>query len=167
METLYEMTVRLGKGQGEGMMWDTVKAVSEAVDAGMSEKDKEALMARIYGMLSGGHFDEDHAVEAVSKMGYVDKDGDKRSAPYWTIPEVSDVYESVKDRIPSCYNEWDFYVTMNWCMSRYRMLLEDWFPKIDAEELAVRLSDLAVNFLSDEDSPFGKKKIWGYLHGQK
>ena len=95
METLYDMTKRLGKGQGESMMWDTVKVVSEFVDHKMSDKDKDEMMAKLHGMLSGGHFDEDYAVEAVTKMYYMDKDGTKRFAPYWTIPEVAEVYESV------------------------------------------------------------------------
>ena len=167
METLFDMTKRLGKGQGEGMMWDTVKVVSEAVEHSMSDKDKEALMAKIYGMLSGGHFDEEHAMEVVPKMYYVDKDGEKRFAPYWTIPQIAEIYESVKAKIPSCYNEWDFFVTMQMKMSDSRMLLEDWFPKIEPEEVATRVTDLAVNFLNDEDNPYGTKKIWGYLHGQK
>ena len=161
------MTKRLGKGQGEGMMWDTVKVVSDFVEKGMSDKDKEALMSRIFGLLSGGHFDEDHATEIVSKMYYTDKDGNKRYAPYWTIPEVSEIYESVKDKIPSDYNEWDFFVTMQMLLSDMRPLLEKWWPGIDASEIAEKITDVSVCYLNDEDNPFGTKKIWGYLHSGK
>ena len=161
------MTKRLGKGQGEGMMWETVRIISDAIDKDMSDKGKEALYAKMYGALSGGHYDEEHAMEAVSKMYYVDKDGNKRYAPYWTIPQVQDVYENVKDRIPSEYNEWDFFVTMQMEMSDKRMLLESWWPGISGDEIAEKVADLSVCWLNDPDNPYGTKKVWGYLHGGK
>lgn len=167
METLYDITKRMSAGMGESMMWDTVKVVSEAIDASMSEKDKAALMSKIYGMLSGGHFDEDHAMEAVSKMYYIDKDGAKRHAPYWTIPQVMEIYESVKDEIPEAYNEWDFFVTFQMVASDHWCLIHKWWPGITPEDFAEKITELTVNWLSDEDNPYGEQKIWGYLHGEK
>lgn len=167
METLYNITKRMSNGKGEAMMWDTVKVVSDAIEHGMSERDRAALNAKIYGMLSGGHFDEDYAMESVSKMYYVDADGVKRSAPYWTIPQVTDIYESVKENIPECYNEWDFFVAFQMIASDSWMLLHKWWPNITQEQIAEKVTDLTVNWLSDEDNPFGDKKIWGYLHGGK
>lgn len=164
METLYEMTCRLGKGQGEEKMWDTIRAVSDAVDRKMSDKDKEALMAKLHGILSGGHFDEDFAMESVSRMYYTDKDGVKRHAPYWTIPDVAAWYEKVKGKIPKSYNEWDFFVTANMVASDNWMLLTKWWPGITREELDEKVMELAVNWLNDEDNPFGTSKIWDYLH---
>lgn len=164
METLYDMTKRLGKGQGESVMWDTVKIVSEAVEQGMSEKDKEALMAKIYGMLSGGHFDEDHATEIVAKMYYEDKDGEKRHAPYWTIPQISEIYESVKDEIPAACTEWDFYVAFNMVAADHWCLLHEWWPSLTQEQFIERIKDLTVNWLDDEDSADADKKVWNYLH---
>ena len=158
------MTKRLGKGQGEDMMWDTVKVVSEFVEGRMSDKDKDAMMNKLYGMLSGGHFDEDHAVDAVTKMYYIDKDGTKRYAPYWTIPDVEEIYETIEAKIPKDYNEWDWYVTFNMIMSDHRMLLEKWWPGLDMKGIAEKVTDLSVCWLSDPDSPYGTKKIWEYLH---
>ena len=157
------MTKRLGKGHGESMMWDTVKVVSEYVDSRMSEKDKDSMMAKLFGMLSGGHFDEDHAVDAVSKMYYVDKEGTKRYAPYWTIPEVAAVYESVEGKIPKEYNEWDWFVVMNMVYSDNRMLLERWWPEIDMKTITEKVKEMSVCWLSDPDWPT-KSKIWDYLH---
>lgn len=161
------MTKRLGKGQGEGMMWETLRIVSDAVEHGMGEKDKSALLSKIFGALSGGHYDEDHATEAVSKMYYIDNDGNKRYGPYWTIPQIQEVYEGVKDKIPEEYNEWDFFVVMQMEMSDKRMLLEKWWPGISGDELAEKVADLAISWLNDPDSPYGTRKIWGYLHGGK
>lgn len=163
METLYDITKRLGSGKGESMMWDTLKVVSEAVDNGFSEKDKAVLMSQIYGMLSGGHFDEDYAVEAVEKMYYTDKDGQKRGAPYWTIPQVTEIYDSVKSEIPKAYNEWDFYVAFNMLASDNWCLIHKWWPNITPEQFAEKITDLTVNWLDDEDNPYGDKKVWGYL----
>ena len=158
------MTKRLGKGQGEGMMWETVRIVSDAVEKSMSDKDREALQAKLYGILSGGHYDEDFATEAVSKMYYVDSDGNKRRAPYWTIPQVNEIYESVKGNFPEAYNEWDFYVTFQMVASDMWKLIHDWWPDITQEEFAEKISDATVNWLNDEDDPYGDKKIWCYLH---
>ena len=158
------MTKRLGKGQGEGMMWDSVRVISEAVENGMSDKDKQALFSKLYGMLSGGHFDEDRAVEAVAKMYYTDEDGAKHYAPYWTIPQIDEIYESVRGDIPKAYNEWDFYVAFNMVASDNWRLLHEWWPSITPEQFADKISDLTVNWLADEDSPYGDRKIWGYLN---
>ena len=164
MESLYDVTKRLGKGQGEGMMWDTLRVVSDAIEHGMSEKDRAALNAKIYGMLSGGHFDEEHALEAVAKMYYTDVDGAKRYAPYWTIPQVMDIHDSVSGDIPSAYNGWDFFVTMNMVASDTWNLLHEWWPSLTQEQFADKVADLAVNYLADEDNPYGEKKIWCYLN---
>ena len=164
METLYDITKRLGKGQGEGMMWETLRAVSDAIESKMNDKDRSELNARIFGMLSGGHFDEEHAMESVSRMYYTNRDGVKRYAPYWTIPQVYEVYEKVADRIPKAYNEWDFFVTFQMVASDYWMLLRKWWPTISDEQFAEKVADLAVNWLADKDNPYGDRKIWCYLH---
>lgn len=158
------MTKRLGKGQGEGMMWESVRLISEAVEKGMSEKDRGELFSKMYGLLSGGHFDEEHATEAVAKMYYTDKDKEKRYAPYWTIPQIVEIYESVSDDIPSAYNEWDFYVAFNMVASDNWRLLHEWWPSITPEQFAEKITDLTVNWLSDEDNPYGNTKIWSYLN---
>ena len=146
------------------MMWGTLRIVSDAVERGLSEKDKAVLMEKIYGMLSGGHFDEEHALDVVSGMYYTDEGGEKRHAPYWTIPQVAEVYESVKDEIPEAYNEWDFFVTMQMCAADNWRLVHKWWPGISDGQFAEKIAEMAVNWLSDEDNPYGDKKIWGYLH---
>ena len=106
-------------------------------------------------------------MEMVSKMYYIDEDGTKRYGPYWTIPQIAEIYESVKDKIPADYNEWDFFVTMQMKRSDTKELLDKWFPGIDAAEVAEKTTDLAVCFLNDPDNPYGTKKIWGYLNPSK
>ena len=167
MESLYDITLRLGKGQGEEMMWDTLRVVSDAIEGGLSEKDRMALNSKIYGLLSGGHFDEDYAMDAVSRMYYTDKDGAKRYAPYWTIPQVEEIYDSVRGDVPNAYNEWDFFVTMNMIASDTWGLLHEWWPSLTPEQFTDRVTDLAANWLDDEDNPFGTKKIWCYLNSAK
>ena len=130
----------------------------------MSGKEKEALFSKLYGMLSGGHFDEEHATEAVAKMYYTDKDGEKRYAPYWTIPQIEEIYEDERGEFPATYNGWDFYVAFNMVASDNWRLLHEWWPSITPEQFAEKITDLTVNWLADEDNPYGDKKIWGYLN---
>ena len=77
------------------------------------------------------------------------------------------MYESVKKDIPA-YNFWDFFVVLHAVASDNHALLLRWFPNDDADERADRYVEMAVNWLHDDDSPFGKDtKAWGYFnHGK-
>lgn len=158
------MTCRLGKGQGEEKMLDTLRIVSDAIEKRMSEKERDELLTRIYGALSGGHFDEEFAAASVAKMYFTEKDGTKRRAPFWTASEVAMRFEKVKERLPKAYNVWDFFVTVQMVASDNWLLLKTWWPEITNEEIFNRVIDLAVNWLDDADNPFGTSKIWDYLH---
>ena len=161
--TLYEMTKKYGEGKGEAMMWTAVETISEAIEKSMDEKDKEELMKHLYGKMSGGHFDEPFAMEAVSKMYYVDKNGAKHTAPYWTTQVVKPIYDSIKSQIPS-YTFWDFYVTLNMMAADNWNLIETWFPGLNTSERDQKMVELAVNWLKDPDATFDHK-IWKYLNG--
>ena len=161
--TLYEMTKMYGEGKGESMMWKVVEAVSCAIEKSMPEEGKEELMRTLYEKMSGGHYNEDYAKSDVEKMYYVE-DGKKHFAPYWTDEQVKSVYESVKPHIPSAYNFWDFYVALQMVKSDHCPLLKKWFPSATDEELTKKVVELTINWLADEDNPFGKEKVWGYLN---
>ena len=160
---MYEMIETYGKGRGEGKMWESVKVISEAVDHDMDEESKERLMRKIYCVMSGGHYNEEFAREDVAKMHYKDMDGKTHYGPYFTREKVASVYETVKDAIPE-YNMWDFYVVMNMVKSDNCNLLSQWFPEATDTEREKRLIELAINWLSDDDSPMGKEKAWRYFN---
>ena len=162
--TLYEMTKKYGTGKGEPMMWETVEIISDAVEASMPEAEKAALERKIYGKLSDGHYNEQYALEDVARMSYREpRTGMIRKAPFWSSDMVRGIYDSVKGEIRE-YNCWDFYVTLHMVASRDVALLDRWFPNLDEKDRDGKMVEMAVNWLKDDDNPYGSKKIWSYLN---
>ena len=160
---LYELTKKYGEGKGESTMWSTLAVVSDAVESMMTEDEKSALVRKVYGVMSGKHYNEDFAREDISKMYYTDKDGVKRPGPYWPESALRSIYERHKSQIPD-YNFWDWAVTMSMVKSDYCPLLTEWFPGDSEDVRNERIVRLAINWLRDEDNPFGKTKVWSYFN---
>ena len=164
---LYYFTKKYGEGKGEAMMWKVVAIASDAIDRSMDEASKNRMFREMYGQMSGCHYNEDFAKEDVAKMYYTDASGNKKSAPYWTDEQVREVYSAVRDRIPSDYNEWDFYVTLNMMKADNCTMLREWFPEAGADDMEGKLVEMAINWLNDGDNPYGGAKIWRYLNPAK
>ena len=159
------MTKQYGAGKGESMMWDTLALVSDAMEASMPREEREELKRKLYGKLSGGHYNEQYAMEDVAKMSHRDaRTGMVRKAPYWPVPAVRDIYEGVKGDLKG-YNCWDFFVTLNMVATDDAGIVDRWFPNISDKERDGKLVELAVNWLNDPDNPYGEKKIWCYMNG--
>ena len=165
--TLYDLTKKYGEGKGENMMWKSLRIVSDAVENGMDEESKSELMRKIYNTIADGHYNEEYALADVAQMFYNDNAGDQHYAPYWTVPQVKEVYESVKGKIPTSYNFWDFYVALQMQKSDLYPLLSRWFPDDTPEQMDKRLVEATLNWLTDDDNPFGDKKVWGYVNANK
>lgn len=75
-------------------------------------------------------------------------------------------YESIRSDIKN-YNQWDFYVTVQMIYSDNYTLLHKWFNNISDEELCEKVYQMSINWLDDEDNPFGSKKIWRYFNNKK
>ena len=166
METLYEIIKTHYADKGEDTMWKSTKIISEAVEKSMPEDERECLKRDVYELMVGRHFDERFAKEAVSKMYYIDDNNEKMYAPYWTEQTVREIYEGVKDKILG-YNFWDWFVTMHMIASNNHALLMEWFPDEDMADREKRYVQMSVNWLRDDDNPFGKDtKIWGYINGK-
>ena len=144
-------------------MWCTTKILSDAIEDYVPEKQKETIKTKVYYSTFGGHFNRDFADNAISKFYYVDPSGVKHQAPYWTEPEVKEIYETVKAKIPS-YNFYDFETTLNMVKSDNCNKLKKWFPQATDKELLDKLVEEAVNYLVDDDNPYGTEKIWKYLN---
>ena len=163
--TLYELTKKYSAGKGEDMMWKTLSLVSDSVESSMQPCDRKKLIRKVYCAMSGGHYNEEFAREDIAKMYYKDADGIKHYAPYWPDEALHSLYEAHKSEIPG-YNFWDWAVTMNMIKSDYCQLLSEWFPDDDEETRNERIVRLAINWLDDEDNPFGQSKIWCYLNSK-
>ena len=161
--TLYELTKAYGEGKGENTMWSTLSLVSDAIESSMPAAGKKALLRKVYGVISGGHYNEEFAHEDIAKMYYVDEDGEMHHGPYWTDEDLLAIYNEHRDEIPD-YNRWDFAVTMTMIKSDHCKLLSEWFPDDDNSMRNERIVQLALNWLEDEDNPFGSSKIWYYLN---
>ena len=98
---------------------------------------------------------------ADGKPYYVDSEGQKHYAPYWTDAEVEEIYKLNKSSIPDAYNLFDFMVTLNMIKSDYHNIVEGWFEGADNEK---RYIELAINWLDDDDNPFGEEKVWKYFN---
>lgn len=162
MVTLYELIKSHSGGQGEEMMWNSIDLISKFIDEHLDEGDKKNLITRVFGLMSKGHYNEEFADEEIAHMYYQDKGGRKHFAPYWSHDQMEDIYEVMKSQIPD-YNLYDFIVTFNMLASDNWYLLHNWFPEINSEQLAKRITDLTVTWLNDEDWPT-KSKIWDYFN---
>jgi len=162
--TLYDLTKKYSSGKGESVMWTTLEIVSDVVDEYVPEEAKDSLMRRVYGEIAGMHYNEEYAKADVKKMYYKDSQGNKHYGPYWTDDEIASVWDKVKGDVNG-YNRWDMYVTMNMIKSDNCRLLDKWFPDEKKEERDRRLVDLSLNWLKDEDNPFGDGKVWCYING--
>ena len=145
-------------------MWCTTKILSDAIEQYVPSKQKEVIKSKVYYSTFGGHFNRDFADAAISKFYYVDLNGVKHQAPYWTEDDVMEIYEGIKRKIPA-YNFYDFEVTLNMVKSDNCNKLRSWFPDAADDELLEKLTEEAVNYLDDEDNPYGTEKVWKYLNG--
>lgn len=162
--TIYELIQRYGRNKGEQAMWNSIKTISDELEQCLTHDDHDKLLKRMYCIMTDGHYDEWFADHDVKHMYYTDAHGEKHHAPYLTKEEVKYSYTKNRAKIPAYYNVWDFYVTVQMIYSDNITLLQTWFTGIPKEELNEKVIDLAINWLHDEDNPFGESKIWGYFN---
>lgn len=73
------------------------------------------------------------------------------------------LYAQNKRKLIFPYNKWDFEVTLNMICSDMLPLLKEWFPDDSDKMLEQKMVQLAVNWINDEDNPYGESKIWCYF----
>ena len=138
----------------------TINLLCDKIKQYVPEDEQELLSKNIYESIQGPHFDEDFAKCQMRKM-YYEEDGVKYYAPYWG--DISGIYLQHKKKLVHPYNKWDFMVTLNMIKSDNYILLKQWFPEADDKELLDKMIELTINWLNDEDNPYGDGKIWGYF----
>lgn len=149
------------QGTDTKQMKELTHEISEFVENHLDEEQKGELMKRVYGVLSGGHFNKCFAKMAVEKMFYFDEQGKKHPAPYFTDSEVKDAFERHKDDV-SDYTLYDFCVTMNMLRSDNNRFLHKYAKT--PEEVKTMVVDMAVEYLQDDDSEHAHNKIWWYIN---
>lgn len=137
---------------------ETIKILCKELCEHLPEEEYEELAKSLYESTQGKHFDEDFAKRQISKM-YYEEGGHKYYAPYWN--DTSAYYSINRKKLHDDYNRWDFDVAINMIKSDYYPLLKRWFP--DDKDIMDKIIDLTINWLNDEDNPYGDSKVWCYF----
>lgn len=124
-------------------------------------QDEAAMRTLDYWMSGNSHFTELSARGCIAQMYYFEDDTHKRYGPFVDYEEVRGCYEDVRMDIPD-YNVWDFAVTMNLVYSNHHEVLKQWTR--DKDKLLKRIVDLALSFLTDEDTLHPTDKIFWYMN---
>lgn len=162
--TLYEFIKKYGSDKGQDIMLEITEFISKYVSK-LSDSDYKQMMHELAGLLLDGHYDEYFADEQVANMYYV-YDNVKHTGPFITKDKVLQAYDNLRSRI-KYYNQWNFYVTVQMIYSDNYSILHKWFNDISDEDLQQKVYELAINWLDDDDNPFGNKKIWCYFNSKK
>lgn len=164
-ETLFDIIDKYGHGKGETVMWQSVKIISDAVEKNMDVDAKKKLARSIYSVMAGGHYNEAMAMDDVHNMYFIDDNGLRHDAPYWTVEQVRSIYDKVGAKIPG-YNEWDFFVALNMIASDNAVMYRSWFPSLTGDALDMKFVEATINWLHDPDQE-SQTKIWDYLNKVK
>lgn len=129
----------------------------------------DKMKRKVWCIISDGHYNEEFALEDVKKMYYTDKENNKHYAPYWDFDKIKEIYTSLKGeyiKVLDNYNVYDFYVTLNMIKSdNYTLYKNNRFKGYSDTELDKLFIEDALNWLDDEDNPYGTSKIWKYING--
>lgn len=161
--TLLEIFQKYGAGKDNSAMAKTTEVLSEFIKNKLTDEEYCALKKKVYASLEGGHFNKEFAEIQISKLYYKDDNGEKHYAPYWTNDEVYSVYQNYKSILGN-YNLYDFEVALNMIKSDNYMKLKKWFPNATKEDILEKIIEETLNWLEDEDNPFGKEKVWRYFN---
>lgn len=139
-----------------------VDVLSDYLHNILDEDEYCDMCKKVYSEVAGGHYNREFAEKQIAKMYYTEQ-GEKIFGPFYTESEVYKICEKVQSQIPSGYNFYDFEVALNMIVSDNHNLIEDWFEEEDSQE---RYVEMTVNWLNDEDNPFGSEKVWGYFNSK-
>lgn len=141
---------------------NAIAAIATVLNKCLSIDEKTALKVSIREAIMGNHFDASSAKESISRMYYATTDGCTIHAPFVSERECVELYEECKAQIKG-YNLYDFAVVLNNIIADYHNLLYSWWPNEDWCVMLIKFSELAVNWLNDDDTPFKDEKAWKVL----
>ena len=117
-----------------------------------------SFIRRTHERMFGCHYNRLFSDWRIEQMHYKDKAGSVHHAPHWTHEQHKAAYESIKSKLPSAYNMYDFAVTLEMIFSDNIGLYRTWWPEATEAQLETKVVEAAVNYLNDDDDPDGK--IW-------
>lgn len=131
-------------------------------ECGFSKEQEEAAMRTLdYYMTGNTHFTEISARGCIAQMYYYKTDTEKEFAPFFDYQAVKNIYKEYSYLVPD-YNVWDFAVTMNLIYSKHISIIKKWSKNKDI--LNKRIAELAISFLTDDNTTHPTDKIWWYMN---
>lgn len=141
---LYEIISKYGKGKGEEVMWKSTKVISDFLEP-MKDTKKEDywyLIRKVYGIMSGGHYNEEFAIHDVADM--------QPLGEYWSMKQIEEATKGMS--FPSGVTLCDRYVAFN-------AFANDLKGALDDEKI---LKTAHAFWFADKDWK-GSSKIWEYM----
>ena len=141
---LYDIIVKYGKGKGEAVMWESTKEISDFL-APMKETNKEEywyLMRKVFGIMSGGHYNEEFSEHDVKEM--------QPLGEYWSRKQVEEATKGMT--FASGVTPCDKYVAFNAFANDLKCTLSD-------EDI---LKSAYAFWFADKDWK-RSSKIWEYM----
>lgn len=163
MGLMYKQMIEEAKAKGtasEKAMWQGIDDVVELLDVMKKEHPDRywSFIRRTHERMFGCHYNRLFADWRIEQMHYKDKAGAVHHAPHWTHEQHKSAYESIKAKLPSAYNMYDFAVTLEMLYTDNICLYRTWWPEATEAQLETKVVEAAVNYLNDDDDPDGK--IW-------
>lgn len=107
----------------------------------------------------GHHFNESYAKWEVEKMHHKGEDGTEYKGAHWSEEETNSVLSKYRSKIPSAYNEWDFFVALNASFHDFCRVAKKHAPE-GRDELII---ELAVAFWFLDEDWDDTSKVWDYF----
>lgn len=147
----------------EAMMWESIGIVSDMLEEFVErhpdlEEEYWEFMREQHEAMCGHHFNEMYARWQVEHMHHKREDGSTERGEHWPIEATTSVLNKHRGKVPSEYNEWDFYVALNTSWHDFICWAKRNFsqPEEEVIELAI------VFWFADDDWPT-KTKVWDYF----
>lgn len=157
--TLYELIKQYSNGS-EKTVWSSIKIISDYIDDKLTSRQKKCLNRCLYGIMSDGHYNEELAKEDIDNMTMSDGSTSK-----FIGLDMATVWFNQQTKATP-YNVYDFWVTCNMLLTDNYGLLKKWFPEATDDQIMDKIREMAINWLNDDDNPFGTSKIWSYFNSK-
>lgn len=163
MEKMYSKMIE--EARAKGLTSEKIMNVSIADVDELLGKIKEthpelywSFIKRQHERMFGCSYNRSFADWRIEQMHYKDKTGVVHHAPHWTHEQHKAAYESVKAKIPSSYNMYDFAVALEAEYSDLVCLYKQWWQEATEAQIETKIIESAVNYLNDDDDP--ECKVW-------
>lgn len=149
--TIYELIEKYGKGKGEAVMIESTRILSDVLEPMKEKEPKKYWLAlrKLYGAMSGCHYNEEFAMHDVADMEYTDKEGNEHKGGYWTVDQIEEATKEMT--FPSGTTIWDRFVAFNSFFSDTCKVLTDEY-----------VLKAAYQFYFEDEDFKGENKVWLY-----